>query len=80
MLAAPPLATVSYTLGYDVLPPEVSAVGYELTLQAFNRPGANARDIGAGPYRVTLLKIGVTLDADQKARLHAAGVVRPQFA
>ena len=72
--------TVSYTHGYDVLPPEVSAVGYEIALQAMSRPGANARDIGAGPYRVTLLKLGVSMDPDQKSRLHAAGVVRPQFA
>lgn len=75
-----PRATVSYTHGYPQLPPEVGAIGYELALQAMSRPGANARDIGAGPYRVTLLKLGVSLDADQKSRLYDAGVVRPQFA
>lgn len=69
-------ATVSYTHGFPELPPEVGAIGYELALQAMSRPGANARDIGAGPYRVTLLKLGVSLDAEQKSRLYAAGVVR----
>lgn len=74
------MATVSYTHGYPSLPPDVAAVGYELALQAMSRPGANARDIGAGPYRVTLLKLGISMDADQKSRLYDAGVVRPQFA
>lgn len=73
-------ATVSYTHGFGCLPPNVAAIGYELTLQALSRPGANAKDIGAGPYRVTLLKLGVSLDADQRARLYEAGIVRPQFA
>jgi hypothetical protein len=73
-------ATVTYASGYDEPPPEVAAIGYEIALQAMSRPGANARDVGAGPYRVTLLKLGVSLDADQKSRLYEAGVVRAQFA
>lgn len=73
-------ATMDYTHGYDDLPRDVAAIGYELALQAMSRPGANAKDMGAGPYRVTLLKLGIGLDQDQKSRLWEAGVVRSPIA
>lgn len=75
-----PWCTITYTHGYADLPRDVAAIGYELALQAMSRPGANAKDMGAGPYRITLLKLGIGLDDDQQDRLYAAGVVRPQIA
>lgn len=75
-----PLATISYTHGHATLPRDVEAIGYELALQAMSRPGTNAKDLGAGPYRVTLLKLGIGLDDDQKARLWSTGVVRVPIA
>jgi hypothetical protein len=69
-------ASVDFTHGYADLPRDVAAIGYELALQAMSRPGANAQDMGAGPYRITLLKLGIGLDTDQESRLRAAGVVR----
>lgn len=75
-----PYATVDFTHGYDVLPEDVAAVGYELVQQGRSRPGANAKDVGAGPYRMQLLKTGLALDDDQRRRLWEAGVVRPSIA
>ena len=73
-------ATVGYTHGYPETPRDVAAIGYELVQQARSKPGGNAKDMGAGPYRVTLLKLGVGLDDDQKSRLWESGVVRAGIA
>lgn len=75
-----PYATVDYTHGYPTLPEDVAAVGYELVQQGRSRPGSNAKDLGAGPYRVQYLKTGNSLDDDQKRRLREAGVVRAGIA
>lgn len=75
-----PHLTITYTHGYDTVPRDVEAIGYELVQQARSKPGGNAKDVGAGPYRVTLMKLGVGLDDDQKDRLRAAGVVRAPIA
>lgn len=76
----PPRARVTFSHGYPELPENVAAVGYEIALQAMSRPGANTKDIMAGPYRVGLLKLGVALDDEQKSRLWEAGVVRAGIA
>jgi hypothetical protein len=76
----PPMAKVNYSHGFVELPPNVAAIGYEVALQGMSRPGANAIDVGAGPYRVSLLKVGLALDADQKERLWNAGVCRAGIA
>lgn len=73
-------AVLTYVHGYDEIPADVEAIGYELVQQARSKPGGNSKDVGAGPYRVTLLKLGVGLDEDQMNRLRAAGVVRPGIA
>lgn len=73
-------ATVTYTHGFAEVPKDVAAVGYELVQQGRSRPGANSKDMAAGTYRITMLKVGTSLDDDQKGRLWAAGVVRPQIA
>lgn len=73
-------ALVTYTHGYAAAPRDVAAIGYELVQQARSKPGANSKDVAAGPYRVSLLKLGVGLDDDQKRRLWDAGVVRAPIA
>lgn len=75
-----PFATVDFVHGYNALPEDVAAVGYELVQQGRSRPGANAKELGAGPYRASLLKTGLSLDDGMKARLWEAGVVRPGIA
>lgn len=75
-----PYATVDYTHGFPTLPEDVAAIGYELVQQGRSRPGSNAKDLGAGPYRVQYLKTGNSLDDDQKLRLRQAGVVRAGIA
>lgn len=75
-----PFCTVDFTHGYPDVPEDVAAVGYELTQQGRSRPGANAKDLTAGPFRAAFLKTGNSLDPDQKQRLWEAGVVRGGFA
>lgn len=65
-----PYVTVSFTHGYEECPADVAAVVFELASKAMEMPASPARDVTAGPFRLTLTSaIGVSLSRDQQSRL-----------
>lgn len=67
-----PFATVSFTHGYTECPANVAAIVFELASKAIELPASPARDVTAGPFRLTLgSALGVSLSRDQERRLES---------
>lgn len=65
-----PYVTVDFTHGYEECPADVAAVVYELASTSIEMPASPARDVTAGPFRLTLASsVGSSLSRDQKGRL-----------
>lgn len=69
-------ADVTYTHGYDTLPPVVAAVGMELASRAMELPSGIATQISSGPYSISMGALGVVLSDDQRRRLGPFTLVR----
>ncbi|QBP29672.1 head-to-tail adaptor [Mycobacterium phage Typha] len=65
-----PKATVTFTHGYTDCPPNVAMVVLELASLAKEMPASPAKDVYAGPFRMSLAnQLGNSLNPDQKSRL-----------
>ncbi|MFD7247780.1 hypothetical protein ACFV6Y_38265 [Streptomyces massasporeus] len=65
-----PYVRVTFTHGYAECPADVAAVVFELASKAIELPASPARDVTAGPFRLTLgTSLGVSLSRDQQNRL-----------
>lgn len=63
-------AVSTFVHGHDVCPPNVASVVFEVASSAIEMPASPARDITAGPFRLTLgSSVGATLNRNQKDRL-----------
>jgi hypothetical protein len=60
---------VTFTHGYDTLPPTVQSVAFELAMRALEKPAGVASEVQAGPYRYKFGEFGLVLSEDQKNRL-----------
>lgn len=60
---------VTFTHGYDTMPPVVAGVGYELAMRALEKPAGVASQVQAGPYNFKFGEFGLVLSDDQKNRL-----------
>lgn len=60
---------VTFTHGFDTMPPTVAAVGYELVMRALEKPAGVAKEVNAGPYKYVFDEFGFVLSDDQKNRL-----------
>jgi len=69
-------AEVTFTHGYDVLPPVVASVGMELANRAMELPSGVAKQISSGPYSIGFGELGVVLSDDQRRRLGPFTLVR----
>jgi hypothetical protein len=69
-------ADVTYTHGYDTLPPVVAAVGMELATRAMELPSGIATQISSGPYSISMGALGIVLSEDQRRRLGPYTLVR----
>lgn len=69
-------AEVTFTHGYEVIPPTVNAVGMELTNRALELPSGVATQISSGPYTIGLGALGIVLTDDQRRRLGPFTLVR----
>lgn len=65
-----PYARVTFTHGYDQCPADVAHVVFEIASRAIEMPASPARDITAGPFRLTLSGAqGIMVSRDQRNRL-----------
>jgi hypothetical protein len=69
-------ADVTYTHGYDEIPPAVNVVGLELTSRAMELPAGVATEITAGPQSIRFGALGIVLTDDQRRRLGPYALVR----
>jgi hypothetical protein len=60
---------ITFTHGYDVLPPTVQSVAFEMVMRALEKPAGVASEVQAGPYRYKFNEFGFVLSPDQKNRL-----------
>ncbi|AMQ66951.1 MULTISPECIES: hypothetical protein [Mycolicibacterium] len=65
-----PWVTVTFTHGYEECPPNVAMVVLELAALAKEMPTSPAKDVYAGPFRMSLSgQLGASMNLDQKSRL-----------
>ena len=65
-----PWVTVTFTHGYEECPASVAMVVLELASLARQMPASPAKDIYAGPFRMSLSgKLGASMSKDQQDRL-----------
>lgn len=69
-------AEVTYTHGYETLPPIVAGVGMELANRAMELPSGIATQISSGPYSISMGALGLVLTDDQRRRLGPFTLVR----
>jgi hypothetical protein len=69
-------AEVTYTHGYETLPPTVAGVAMELANTALELPSGVAKQIGSGPYNIGLKELGLVLTDNQRRRLGPFTLVR----
>lgn len=60
---------VTFTHGFEAMPPAVAEVGYELAMRAMEKPAGVASQVQAGPYNFKFSEFGLVLSDDQKNRL-----------
>lgn len=69
-------AEITYTHGYDTIPPLVNAVGMEVASRAMELPAGIATEITAGPQSIRFGALGIVLTDDQRRRLGPYTLVR----
>jgi hypothetical protein len=60
---------VTFTHGYNTIPPTVQGVAFEMLMRALEKPAGVASQVQAGPYRFVFNEFGFVLSEDQKNRL-----------
>jgi hypothetical protein len=69
-------AIVTYSHGYDKMPPAVNAVALELANRAMEMPSGVANNISSGPYSIGLGALGVVPTDEQRRRCGPYSLVR----
>lgn len=61
--------SVTFTHGYEKIPPIVAEIGYEIVMKTLEKPAGVVRSMHTGPYEYDFNRFGMSLDYEQRARL-----------